>query len=142
MGSLSSRPWVPGSELGSWSPPPWPAEHTMGGLVQSYRAATGRWANPWMAGRPGVASFFYDWFLVGRDEAAIPRSLLYPPSPPPNGEYSINRSNGLSEDFLGTPSSRFQKYYQKDRKCSKNAQSTTKNNVKHKIKSQQVLPTF
>lgn len=72
MGALSSRPWVGGAELGQWAPPPWPPEHTVGGRVQSYREG-GRWANPWMVGRPGVASFFYDWFLAGRDEAAIPR---------------------------------------------------------------------
>ena len=80
MGALSSRPWVGGAELGQWAPPPWPPEHTVGGRVRSYREG-GRWANPWMVGRPGVASFFYDWFLAGRDEAAIPRSLTYSPTP-------------------------------------------------------------
>jgi len=68
-----SSEWVPGPELGTWLPSPWPPEHTeTDGRVQAFKDSGGRWQNPWMLGRASVMSFFYDWFIGGRDESKIP----------------------------------------------------------------------
>jgi N-acyl-phosphatidylethanolamine-hydrolysing phospholipase D len=73
MGAMSSRSWTPGADLANWAPEPWPVDHTDDrGRAESFQDSAHRWQNPWMAGRPSVASFFYDWFVVGRDESAIP----------------------------------------------------------------------
>ena len=72
MGTAASRTWVPGSELGIWKPPVWPSKHTDElGRAKSFQEG-GRWQNPWRQGVPSPASFFYDWFLAGRDESNIP----------------------------------------------------------------------
>jgi len=71
MGAALSPALVPGSDLDTWHPPPWPAEHTDSeGKVQAYKEG-GRYQNPWMNGRPSVASFFFSWF-TGPDDSNIP----------------------------------------------------------------------
>jgi len=71
MGSALSPAMVEGSDLTIWEPPVWPPEHTDSeGKVLAYKES-GRYQNPWMNGRPSVASFFLDWF-TGRDDSNIP----------------------------------------------------------------------
>jgi len=71
MGSALSPAVVEGSDLSIWVPPVWPPEHTDSeGKVLAYKEG-GRYQNPWMNGRPSVASFFLDWF-TGRDDSNIP----------------------------------------------------------------------
>ena len=46
MGAVLSPAMVPGSDLDTWQPPPWPAEHTDSeGKVQAYKEG-GRFQNP------------------------------------------------------------------------------------------------
>ena len=75
MGAHLSPEMEPGSELGTWHPPPWPSEHTDSeGRVLAYKER-GRFQNPWMKGRPSVASFFLSWY-TGPDESNIPSNAV------------------------------------------------------------------
>ena len=75
MGAHLSPAMEPGSELDIWHPAPWPAEHTDSeGKVLAYKER-GRFQNPWMNGRPSVASFFLSWY-TGPDESNIPGSAV------------------------------------------------------------------
>jgi len=93
-GLVSGYSWVPGSELDTWIPQPWPQEHTdERGRVLSYQDASGRWQNPWMKDRPSPAAFFYDWFIAGQDESGIPSQAKLDETLPVKEPFWMNTSN-------------------------------------------------
>ena len=71
MGNTLSPQPVKGENLDIWQPQPWPTEHTdADGKVQAFKES-GRFQNPWMAGRPSVVRFFFSFFNR-TDESDIP----------------------------------------------------------------------
>ena len=71
MGNTLSPQPVKGEDLDIWQPDPWPVKHTdADGKVQAFKES-GRFQNPWMAGRPSVVRFFFSFFNR-TDESDIP----------------------------------------------------------------------